>query len=291
VGTHDPHVPWPENHGYDPAVLKLPATHLDTPQTRAFRAGYYTGVSRADSWLGEVFDLARETLGPNTLFVFTSDHGAQWPFGKWNLYDAGLRVPFLAVWPDVIEPGTSCDALISWVDLLPSLIEVGGGSPPPQLDGRSFASLFRDQTKAHRERIFATHTNDGDMNVYPCRSARTRDWKYILNLHPDWEHTTHIDRARPRDGVGYWASWAKQATADPAAAAIVERYHRRPREELYDLKADPHEQHNLANNPRHAERLTLMRAELERWMQDQGDTQKVFGTPRRLEQSARGAEP
>jgi uncharacterized sulfatase len=60
-----------------------------------------------------MFDLTREKLGTGTLFIFTSDHGAQWPFGKWNLYDAGIRVPLLAVWPGVIERGSSCDALVS----------------------------------------------------------------------------------------------------------------------------------------------------------------------------------
>ncbi|MEX2140825.1 MAG: sulfatase [Pirellulales bacterium] len=290
VGTHDPHVPWPENDGYDAATIEPPSTHVDTPQTRAYRAQYYTAVSRADSWLGEVFDLTREKLGPNTLFVFTSDHGAQWPFGKWNLYDAGIRVPFLAVWPDVIEPGASCDALVSWVDLLPTLVEVAGGSAPRGLDGRSFAAILRGQSDVHLDRIFATHTNDGNMNVYPCRCVRTREWKYILNLHPEWEHTTHIDRAKPRDGLGYWTSWVKQAMTDRAAAAIVKRYHQRPREELYDLTADPHEQHNIAGDRRNAERLAQMRADIERWMQDQSDTQKVFGKPRTLGESALSGE-
>ena len=290
VGTHDPHVPWPEIDDYDPATIEPPSTHVDTPQTRAYRAQYYTAVSRADAWLGAAFDLTREKLGPNTLFVFTSDHGAQWPFGKWNLYDAGIRVPLLAVWPGVIKPGSASDALVSWVDLLPTLVEVGGGSAPQDIDGRSFAAILRGQSNTHRDRIFATHTNDGDMNVYPCRCLRTRQWKYILNLHPDWEHTTHIDRAKPRDGVGYWKSWVQLANTDPTAAAIVKRYHQRPHEELYDLAADPHELRNLAADPRHAERLAQLRNELERWMQDQGDVGKVLGKPRPLGESERGTQ-
>jgi arylsulfatase A-like enzyme len=290
VGTHDPHVPWPDNNGYDPATIDPPSTHVDTPQTRAYRAQYYTAVSRADTWLGNVFDLAREKLGPNTLFIFTSDHGAQWPFGKWNLYDAGIRVPMIVVWPGFLEPGSSSDALISWVDLLPTLVEVGGGSAPQGIDGRSFAAVLRGEKQAHRDRIFATHTGDGNMNVYPCRAVRTPEWKYILNLHPEWEHTTHIDRAKPRDGVGYWTSWVEQAKTDPEAAAIVKRYHQRSREELYDLTNDPHEQKNLAGDRRHAERLAEMRAILQRWMQEQGDKQTVFGKPRTLRESSRGSQ-
>jgi uncharacterized sulfatase len=120
--------------------------------------------------------------------------------------------------------------------------------------------------------------------------VRTRQWKYILNLHPEWEHTTHIDRAKPPDGVGYWMRWVEQAKTESAAAAIVERYHRRPHEELYDLAADPHEQKNVAGDPRRREQLSKMRADLNRWMEDQGDTQKVSGKPRLLEESARGAQ-
>ncbi len=286
IGTHDPHVPWPENDGYDPKKVELPPTHIDTPQTRAFRAQYYTAISRADAWLGEVYDLAREKLGANTLFVYTSDHGAQWPFGKWNLYDAGIRVPFLAVWPEVIKPGASSDALVSGADLLPTLIEIAGGNPPEGLDGRSFAPVLRGKKKTHRDEVFATHTNDGDMNVYPSRCVRTRDWKYILNLHPEWEHSTHIDRAKPRDGLGYWTSWEEKAKADANAAAVVKRYRARPPEELYDLAADPHETRNLAADPKQADRLKEMRAELKRWMRDQGDTGEVFGKPRPIPKEA-----
>jgi N-sulfoglucosamine sulfohydrolase len=111
VGTHSPHVPWPEKATVDPAKLKLPASHVDTKETREMRAGYYTAVSKGDADLGEIIDLVRAELGENVLFIYTSDHGAQWPFGKWNLYDAGIRVPFLAAWPGVIRPASQSDLL------------------------------------------------------------------------------------------------------------------------------------------------------------------------------------
>lgn len=282
VGTHDPHVPWPENDGYDPRALTLPPTHVDTPQTRAFRARYYTAVSRADAWFGDLYDLTRGKLGPNTLTLYLSDHGAQWPFGKWNLYDAGTRVPFIAVWPKVVQPGATSDALVSLIDVLPTLVDVAGGTPPKGLDGRSFAAVLRGEKKGHRDRLFATHTGDGDWNVYPCRSVRTRGFKYVRNLHPEYAHTTHIDRAKPQDGVGYWKSWEAAARTDPAAAAVVRRYRERPREELYDLSADPHELKNLAADPKHAERLAEFRTELDEWMKEQGDTGKVAGKPQPL---------
>jgi len=147
VGTHSPHVPWPENRGYKPAKLTLPATSVDTPETRIQFARYLSAVTEADSDLGSIFDLARGTFEPaSTLFIYTSDHGAQWPFGKWNLYDSGIRVPLIAVWPGVIAAGTRTEAMVQWIDLLPTLIDLGGGEVPRGLDGRS----CRACSAAHR---------------------------------------------------------------------------------------------------------------------------------------------
>ncbi|NJN05230.1 MAG: sulfatase [Rhodobacteraceae bacterium] len=283
IGTHEPHVPWPDLEGYDPAMVKLPPTFVDTPETREFRARYYTDVTKADTRLGEVLDLAKKHLDPaNTLILYTSDHGGQWPFGKWNLYDAGTCVPLIAAWPGVIQPGTRSDAMIQWTDLLPTLIEACGGKVPGAIDGRSFLPTLRDEKTAHRDVIFTTHSGDGRMNVYPVRSIRTPDWKLIANLHPEFAHTTHIDKALAKDGGRYWLSWFERAKSDPAAVAIVRRYHERPAVELYDMRADPHEQRNLASDPAQAARVKELRARLEAWMKQQGDQQTVFNEPRLL---------
>ena len=255
VGTPHPHVPWSEIDGYDPKKITLPPTFIDTPETRKFRCQYYTDVTKADTALGEIMDLARKELGRDTVFVYTSDHDAQWPFGKWNLYDSGIRIPLLIEWPGVIKPGTVSDAMVQMTDLLPTLIEIAGGICPKDIDGKSYLGILRGNKTTHRTEIFTTHANDGDMNVYPIRSIRTRDWKYIRNLHPEWEHTTHIDKSDVgSSGIDYWKSWEK-AGRRSATAAIVRRYHERPKEELYDLAADPFEQHDLAADPKYAEKL------------------------------------
>jgi uncharacterized sulfatase len=291
VGTHKPHVPWPDAAGYDAAKLKPPPDCADTPETRAYLAKYYTAVTDMDRELGEIYDLVRAHFQDDVLFLFLSDHGAQWPFGKWNLYDAGIRVPLLAVWPGRIAPGTRQAAMISSVDVLPTLVEVAGGTAPADLDGRSFAKVLRGEAKEHRSEIYATHTNDGRFNVYPMRSLRTRDFAYILNLHPEWAHTTHIDLAQPKDGLGYWLSWKAAGRTDPAAAALVKRYHERPREELYDVQADPWQLKNLAGDASHSERLTSMRKELADWMKAQGDEGRVLVEPRRLDDPASWQNP
>lgn len=279
-GTNWPHVPWPET-GVEgaAAAVRVPPSHVDTPQTREMRAKYRAAVHRMDRELGEVYDAAREVLGPDTFFLFSADHGAQWPFAKWTLYDAGIRTPMIVAWPGRVAAASRTDAMVSWIDLLPTLIEVGGGQPPAHLDGRSFAGVLLGKTGTHRDRIFTTHTSDPPMNVYPMRSLRTTDWKYIRNLQPGRTFTTHIDRGKPVDGAGYFASWRDKASTDPAAAATVARYHRRPAEELYDLRADPEELRNLASDPRHADRLRALRAELTAWLQAHDDQGRVPGEP------------
>jgi uncharacterized sulfatase len=281
VGTNWPHVPWPEaarnysrtsgNTSDKTREFVPPASHIDTPETRAWRARYAAAVERYDADLGRLYDAAYEELGPNTLFLHFSDHGAQWPFAKWNCYDAGTRVACIAVWPGVIHPASNSDALISLVDVLPTLVDAAGGKPPTNIDGQSFADVLTGETTGHRDRIFTTHSGDGRMNAYPMRSVRTRQWKYIRNLQPDAQHATHIDLGKKIDGNGYWRSWLEKAKADPAAAAVIRRYHHRPAEELYNVQNDPHELRNLADQPAHSSTVRDLRASLNAFMHEQHD--------------------
>lgn len=284
VGTNWPHVPWPKESHLDPDKLTLPPTFVDTTETRQGFARYLAAVANADRDLGLAYNAAKKHLGKDTLFLFTSDHGSQFPFGKWNGYDAGIRTPLLAVWPDHIKPGTTAKAMVSWIDLLPTCLEAAGGAVPEKLSGRSFLGVLRGGKNEHRDRVFVTHSADGDMNRYPLRGVRTHDWKYIRNLDPDAEHHTHVDKAAAGDGRAYFDSWVAKAKTDPTAAAIVKRYHTRPAEELYDLAADPWELKNLAADPKHADRLKALRADLDAWMKDVGDeglkTERALPDPR-----------
>ncbi|MBI4659193.1 MAG: sulfatase [Verrucomicrobia bacterium] len=280
VGTPEPHVPWAENRTYDPGKVSLPPTHPDTPETRAQRTRYYTDITQMDTELGAIYDLTRSRLGTNILFIYTSDNGAQWPFGKWNLYDAGIRTPLIAVWPGTVKPASKTGAMVSWVDLLPTLIEAAGGRAPSDIDGRSFLGVLRGTTGTHRDEIFATHSGDGNKNIYPIRALRTAEFKYILNLFPGNAHTTHIDRGGGSgDGWRFYNEWSAAAKTNAFAAGRVRRYHQRPREELYRVTADPFETNNLAADPQHDAVLAELRARLEAWMNSQGDTRKNFNEP------------
>lgn len=273
VGTNFPHVPWPKKGILTPSTVELPARVADTPETRAARTHYDAGVARADSDLGLVRDAVAKYLpADNTIFLFSADQGAQWPFAKWNLYDAGLHVPLIVVWPGHVKAASRTSAMVSWLDILPTLLDAAGADPKaaaPEIDGKSFLPVLLGKTAEHRDRIFGTHSGDGNINIYPSRSVLLGNLKYIRNLDPTLEYHTHID-LRPQD-TNYWPSWVEHAKTDPKIAELIREYHHRPGEELYDLTTDPDELHNLAADPAHAAELARTRAAMDEWMKANHD--------------------
>jgi uncharacterized sulfatase len=162
--------------------------------------------------------------------------------------------------------------MVSLVDLLPTMIEAAGGVPPADIDGKSFLNELTNRADVHREEIYAAHTGDKDMNQAPMRCVRTERFKYILNLAPQIKYTTHINKG-PEVDI-YWKSWETLARTDTKAAKMIERYERRPSEELYDLKSDPYEVKNLAEDPAYAGELAKFREKVRAWRVRQGEDLK-----------------
>lgn len=288
IASDEPHTPHASG-GYTPGEVVLPPYFVDTPETRARTADYLTDIDLLDQEIGHALDLLeRHGLEENTLFVYASDHGGPLPFGKWTLYDSGLNVPFVARWPGKVPPGVSTEAMISFVDVLPTFIEVAGGRPPADLDGRSFLPVLMGETDAHRNVVFGTHTNEGIRNggPYPIRAVRTLTHKYILNINHHRTFTNNItesgayselpvnarDLYRAGEGFGpMWNSWLERARRDTAAAQRTLLYQHRPSEELYDLRTDPHEMKNLAFGPDQQDLRIRLRKMLMQWMQQQRD--------------------
>lgn len=282
VCTRPPHTPWLKNKDYDPAAIKLPPNFIDTPQTRADRADYYTDVTEMDRTLGQVMDAIEATgIADDTLLIYTTDQGANWPFGKWCLYDAGIRVPLIVRWNGRVKAAVTSEALVSLADLLPTMMDAAGTRPPAapkQIDGKSFLDVLRGATTTHRDAIFAAHTgNDnggpGVANHCPTRSIRTARHKLIVNLHPERTFYTHIVGCKPGNAhhLPFWNTWVKRAQSDPKAKRIVSAYLHRPAVELYDLRDDPYEMHNLAADPAQANTLQSLRHRLNQWRRQQGD--------------------
>lgn len=278
VNDHSPHVMWPEKPEYDASEVDVPAIHIDTKETRVARSRYYTDITKMDTNVGKLLEsLAKYQLDQNTVVIFTADQGPQWAFGKWNLYDYGIRVPLIVRWPGVVKGASESNSLASLVDILPTAIELAGGKAPKQpdqIDGRSLLPLLTGKENNRREPIFASHTGDGTINQAPMRMIRSSRYKYILNLAPEVLYHTHINLAKDHDGGRqYWPSWLNRSFADEHAAAVLWRYHNRPKEELYDIQSDPNELHNLATNPRYESIMNDFRMQMTEWRTQQGDTE------------------
>jgi len=298
LGWTDTHTAWPpkEDARIAPKDVVIPPKIFDTPEARVEMSRYVEGAEDIDRRVGQTRELIAKHLElNNTMLVYTSDHGMPWPFAKWSLYETGIRTPLIAVWPGKIKPDSTTDAMVSWIDLVPTMIELAGGTSPEGIDGRSFARVLRGETNQHRDVIYATHKGDKEKNVYPIRSVRVGKWKYIRNLHPEFAYTTHTDvwaKEDPRiknhwaHAGRHWQSYLDAAKTDPDAAAFLHNYHSNPAEELYDLENDPFEKHNLATSPEQAEKLAELRELIDNRMKKVKDDQSLSGPPQLLNQFA-----
>jgi len=274
VASNEPHGPHKKG-GYEPGRIPVPKNKIDTPQTRQQLANYYTDIDLLDAELGRVLGLlGKHSLEQNTLFIYTSDHGYD-IFAKWSCYDAGLHVPFIVRWPGKVKAKTTTNAMITFVDVLPTFIEIAGGKSPKDIDGRSFLPVLLGNKNKHNDKVFGTHTTRGIISgrAYPIRSLRTRTHNYIRNLNPDGMFqcvTTHGHDYKEIDH-SMWGSWKEKARTDAFAAKRVKMFQYRPAEELYDLTKDPYELNNLADNPEHQKLLASLRKKLDEWMKQQGD--------------------
>ena len=274
LGDSSPHVTWEPNKTYNPAKLKLPPFIVGTKLTRKAMANYYQDITTMDKRVGEIGAMLKKYgFKDNTLFIYTTDQGSEWPHSKWTLYDSGIRVPFIAVWPGRIKPGSVCDAMISFVDITPTFIDIAGGEQPQGLDGKGFLAVILAKSKTFRQYIYASHTGDGNKNVFPQRCVRDRRYKYILNLRPENTWTTHFTLVPdiPESHKQVWDTWVQKAKTDTQVAKLLDIIQHHPPEELYDLQTDPYELNNIAG--KHDKKiLNRLQRKLKAWMLSQNDT-------------------
>ena len=271
VASHNPHYKWPavEESRYNPDVLTVPPHLVDTPETRRALATYYEEVSLFDDELGEAMTLIEQAgAADNTLFVYSSEQGNMFPFAKWTLYESGIHTAMIVRWPGNIEAGAVSEAMVHYVDVVPTLLDVVGSSVA-DLDGESFYNVLENEADTHREYIFGAHTTRGISNWaddYPIRSIRSERYKLIWNLNADGVFGNNLTA---ENRGGYYFSWNE--LGDEEAVRKYRIYQKRPSLELYNIEADPFEQHNLVDNPAlDSVKLDLL-TRLESWMETQGD--------------------
>jgi N-sulfoglucosamine sulfohydrolase len=262
---------YPEPTNYQPKEIPIPPYLVDTLETRTQRAGYYELVSQLDTEIGTLLTILNNSKAKeNTIVIYASDHGAGFAFEKWTNYDAGIRVPLIVKWPNNIIANSQSDALVSLIDLLPTLLEAADGEAPSTIDGQSFLPVLKGNSSSHRELIFATHTTLGIRNASdasPIRTVRSERFKYIRNLNPSGIFTNNVTEK----GQGGWFSWQKKAGNDLFAKQRVQLYQHRPAEEFYDLLNDPYELNNLAGQAPYKEQQDYLNKALDNWMVEQND--------------------
>jgi len=269
--SNEPHSPWNKGDAsvYDAAKLKLPPYFVDTEETRENMARYLAEITYYDGQVGQALALLdKHQVAKNTLVIVVSEQGSSFPFGKWTCYDTGLQSAFIARWPGKIKPATVSDALIEYLDVLPTYIEAAGAKPPAVLDGKSLLPVLLGKTKEHKQYVFGEMTTRGIINAsehFGIRSIRSAKFKYVWNFTPE----TKFRNACTKSAI--FQSWREKAATDPDAAEKVRRYENRPGEELYDTTKDQYEWNNLAEDPKFATVKADLRKRLLDWMQAMGD--------------------
>lgn len=222
----------PEDKRWIPAEFR----DLSEADMRGIVAAYYTSVEYMDANVGRVLD-ALEQLGldENTLVVYVGDHGYllghHGRFEKHMMWEEAVRAPLVMRAPG-LEPGVS-DALVEFIDLVPTILDVLDAEPMPSTQGQSLAPLLNGTVDRHRDVVFSEFLPDNKAMV------RTERWKYIFTT-------------GQRDlGMGY-ATGLGPSGID----------HR-----LYDMTADPHEMNNVAGDPQYSGVVTALQLKmLERFL-------------------------
>ncbi len=278
VALVEPHVPWVMGDAsqYPPATIKLPPNLADTPRTRQDFSAYLAEITYMDGQVGEILKVLEESGKANdTLVLFTSEQGSQFPGCKWTNWDTGIHTGLIARWPEKIEGGRTTDAVVQYADILPTLLTLAGGDCNGKpYDGRSFAGVLRGEETSHRQYAYGLHNNIPEGPRYPIRTVTDGGWRYIRNLLPEEIYIEkHLMGIKGTGALNnpYWATWLRDSWNNPHTYKVVRRYMRRPAEQLYHTAEDPYEMSNLAGTPEFSEIQKKLSMELDRWMKRQGD--------------------
>jgi N-sulfoglucosamine sulfohydrolase len=234
----------------NPNYIQPPVPIPDAPETRLDMAAFHASARVLDNGVGQVLDaLERNGLAANTLVISTTDHGVSFPLMKCNLEDFGWGVSLILRGPGVLRGGKVSDALVSQVDIYPTICELLHIERPAWLEGKSLLPVLRGEKADVNEDVFA------EVNYHaayePKRAVRTKRWKYIRR---------YGDRTTPvlpncDDGLSK-ALWVENGWKEKQL----------PKESLHDLIFDPTEHHNLVSDPTASQALAEMRGRLDQWM-------------------------
>lgn len=292
IALVEPHIPWVmgDSSVYPPKKLKLPANIADTPVTRQHFSDYLGEITYMDGQVGQILDtLEASGAAQDTLVLFTSEQGAQFPGCKWTNWNTGLHTALVASWPGHIPEARRTDALVQYADIAPTIVELAGGKASPDFDGSSFVNVLKGQSDSHREFAFGIHNNVPEGPPYPIRSVTDGTYRYIRNLTPNELYIEKHLMGGGRLNNPYWATWVgADPLKNPGAYDRVKRYMSRPPEQLYATTKDPYEMTNLADVALLAATKDKLSNALDAWMKDQSDPGAPVDTAEALQASRKG---
>lgn len=255
--------------GIDPQELELPNDWPDLPEVRIDYARYLASVRELDQGFGLIMQLLKTRgIEDNTLVIFMGDNGEALLRGKGTLFDRGTHVPLMIRWPGRVKPGSNSSALVCGTDLGPTILSACGMKPLTEMTGISFFGQLLGEQAEGRRYVFAergwhwgpiTRTDGLDLS----RSITSNRYRYIYNALPNRSYTP-VDMS----GKDAWKAIQSAHAANKLSPLHDRLYFQNPRPvvELYDLRNDPLELHNLAGKKSVAEREQTLCEALECWM-------------------------
>lgn len=238
----------------DPARVRVPAYHPDTPEVRQDWAQYYDKVSEADADAGRrLKELEEAGLAEETIVFYYGDHGSGMPRSKRWPSNSGLHVPLVVYFPKKwqhlapkeYKPGGASDRLVSFVDLAPTLLSLAGIRPPDWMQGHAFAGPYQAPPPLY---LFGERGRM-DERADLVRSVTDGRYVYLRNFFPHVSQGQHVNYQFQTPTTRIWRQWFDEGKTTEAQS-LFWRVPKAP-EELYDLRSDPDEVRNLANSPEH----------------------------------------
>lgn len=273
-GSHDPHRPYEINSGVNNGIntekIKLYKSLPDHPSVRKDAADYFLEIQSFDREVGEIISALKEAGEyENTIIVITGDHGMPFPRCKGNLYDSGTRVPLAVSWGKNIQGGRKVSDFVSLTDLAPTFLEAAGINIPEVMTGKSLINILKSdkEGRVEEERDFVVFGRERhtlaqkypSKEGYPSRGIRTEDYLLIKNYKPDlWPAGVPTNSTRGIDFSDCDFSPTKQFIIQNQNEPGIQKFYKlafakRPKYELYDLKKDPDQTVNLADDEAYAE--------------------------------------
>jgi len=270
--THRPFEKDVENP-INPEDIELPPMYPDVPLSRRDWADYLESLQVLDRQIGQIlFRLKTEELEDNTIVFYFGDHGRPHVWDKQWLYDGGIRIPLIVRWPGHIKKKAVDDTLVSLIDIGPTAMTLSGISVPPYLEGRSFMKR-NGQIAGKRDYIVAARDRCDETDDR-IRCIRTKSFKYIRNFHPETPYTQfNAYKKNQYPVVSLLQVLHEQGKLTPQQAKFLAP--NKPKEELYDLRTDPFELNNLADNIQYESVLSNMRTILINWIEITGDRGEI----------------